>query len=607
MTVREILALHPSLEQIFDKHGLGGCGGPDGPQERLDFFAAVHKVDPNALLQELNAELTPNVRTTAGRSATETIQSDLKPLYPLFLRTSIILAATFGFSLGVLLLLNRLYGTLSEPLSSVNWVVHVQIHGAVQIYGWIGLFVMGMALHILPRFQGVPLVSRRYALAIYGTMLLGLGARVLAHPFPSSGPRDALLIVSSVALPMGSVLFGFFVLRTVRRTSRRRDWSETYLVSAVFWLVVAAVGHAVQMVYLIGTGSTFLPDSINEPVIHVALLGFAGLFAMGVSQKVLPSFLSLPTPSRRAMSVAVVAINAGLGVRFMAAMGGAVFSMPGLVSLSHLAAIVEAIGPVLFSLALFPWRRQGHFQLSSGTYPGYRRYLQAAYLWLVIAAFIEAGLAFRGLLGQEPSYLEASAGRHALALGYLTLMVTGFSLRVIPVFGGTQLVWSRLGDTAFWLLLTSVSLRVPFTLVAYPSPEVSAILTGVSGISGLLGLMCWGTVIWRTLSRAGAAGRHRQHSEGEPDHQPLIQLRARPAADEARAIRGAMTPAETVELFPATLSVFTSFGFDMLANQKMRDTLGRNITLEQAARMRGVPIAELLTELNEVAENRFKD
>ncbi|MBI2862834.1 MAG: DUF1858 domain-containing protein, partial [Chloroflexi bacterium] len=209
-------------------------------------------------------------------------------------------------------------------------------------------------------------------------------------------------------------------------------------------------------------------------------------------------------------------------------------------------------------------------------------------------------LTLRGLLGADLSYLDASAGRHALALGFLTLMVTGFSMRVIPVFEGVQLRLPGLADIAFWLLLASVTLRVPLTLAPLLSPDLNAALIGFSGVSGLVGLILWGTVIWRTLDNNGGMPAY-QRRNAEPSvpvmHQPLIQLRARPI-NPSWSIRGDMTPAEVVERFPVTLAVFASFGFDMLTNEHMRNTVGRRISIEQAARMRGVPLSDLLAELN---------
>ncbi len=56
-SVREILRQCPSARRIFDGHGLTGCGGGEGPVEPLSFFAAVHQVELEPLVAELNAEL----------------------------------------------------------------------------------------------------------------------------------------------------------------------------------------------------------------------------------------------------------------------------------------------------------------------------------------------------------------------------------------------------------------------------------------------------------------------------------------------------------------------------------------------------------------------
>jgi len=39
---------------VFDQYGLKGCGGLHGPYEQVDWFARLHGVDPNQLMQQLN-------------------------------------------------------------------------------------------------------------------------------------------------------------------------------------------------------------------------------------------------------------------------------------------------------------------------------------------------------------------------------------------------------------------------------------------------------------------------------------------------------------------------------------------------------------------------
>ncbi len=51
-SVREVVAEHPNTRRVFDRHGLQGCGGELGPNESLEFFAAVHQMDLSQLIRE---------------------------------------------------------------------------------------------------------------------------------------------------------------------------------------------------------------------------------------------------------------------------------------------------------------------------------------------------------------------------------------------------------------------------------------------------------------------------------------------------------------------------------------------------------------------------
>ena len=42
------------------------------------------------------------------------------------------------------------------PITAM-WPAIVQVHGHTQLAGWLGLFIMGVSLHVPPRLSGVPL------------------------------------------------------------------------------------------------------------------------------------------------------------------------------------------------------------------------------------------------------------------------------------------------------------------------------------------------------------------------------------------------------------------------------------------------------------------
>ena len=73
------------------------------------------------------------------------------------LKTALLMGAGGGFLLATVLTLSRAF---SVPLGAW-WEAAAQAHGHLQLYGWAGLFVLGVALHFLPRLRGTPLAGAR--------------------------------------------------------------------------------------------------------------------------------------------------------------------------------------------------------------------------------------------------------------------------------------------------------------------------------------------------------------------------------------------------------------------------------------------------------------
>jgi len=59
--------------------------------------------------------------------------------------------------------------------------------------------------------------------------------------------------------------------------------------------------------------------------------------------------------------------------------------------------------------------------------------------------------------------------------------------------------------------------------------------------------------------------------------------------------------ADVLAWFPQTEEVFLRYGFAPLKNPLLRRTLARRVTLRQAAKVGGVPVEELLADLNRAA------
>src|SRR6516164_4250701 len=93
------------------------------------------------------------------------------------LKAALLLGAGGGFVLATVLTLSRLF---SVPLGTW-WEAVAQAHGHLQLYGWAGLFVLGVALHFLPQLRGAPLAGVRLVPWFVGIMSTSLILRAVSQ------------------------------------------------------------------------------------------------------------------------------------------------------------------------------------------------------------------------------------------------------------------------------------------------------------------------------------------------------------------------------------------------------------------------------------------
>lgn len=194
-TLPEILRAYPHLRAILDRYGLEGRGGPEGPPETVAFFARAHGVEPDRLLAELRpAARAPRRKpeTCAGAQSPAGSQSGSESayragrsdtIYRRFFLAGIVATLTAGSAWGAVLLLR-----LGQARSFSALGVHdVNAHGHAQIFGWVGLFVMGFAYQAFPRFRHTRLAWPALAAASFWIMLLGLVLRTASEALGRPG------------------------------------------------------------------------------------------------------------------------------------------------------------------------------------------------------------------------------------------------------------------------------------------------------------------------------------------------------------------------------------------------------------------------------------
>ncbi len=207
MTVRDIIQRHPATFAVFMRHGLMGCGGPQGPVEPVAYFARVHGVDPDALLADLEAAAASGDVVPAEESITPQ-QLARENLYRRFLKAALLFTFTGGAALGAWALIAM---AIQGRLGGIGRGI-IQVHGHWQLFGWVGLFVVGIAYHILPRLAAVPLPSYPAAAASFALLVAGTVLRA-AQSLDPSAIRSTLLIGGALMELAGCALFAWTVTR----------------------------------------------------------------------------------------------------------------------------------------------------------------------------------------------------------------------------------------------------------------------------------------------------------------------------------------------------------------------------------------------------------
>ncbi len=221
MNVRDVIARWPWTIRVFERHGLTGCGGAHGPAEPLGFFATVHEVDPERLRRELEDAIAAGPPPEATAMAEATAPNDV---YPPFIKGAILATLTGGATLGlVALTIAGLKGSLETGLPW--WTPVIQAHGHVQIFGWVALFIMGVAYHVVPRFKATDLARPDLARRSFWLMATGLVARSLAQPYM----RESFAAAVGVA---GAVLARSQGLAAARRVAAAVQAGQMHLASS---------------------------------------------------------------------------------------------------------------------------------------------------------------------------------------------------------------------------------------------------------------------------------------------------------------------------------------------------------------------------------------
>jgi hypothetical protein len=368
-----------------------------------------------------------------------------------FILTGLCFLALPGTLLGVWNLLSIAEHHTGTGVSNA-WI---QAHGHAQLFGWVGTFILGISLYVLPKFRGRPLKRFGLAWAIWALWTAGVTWRWWAG-VSAQAWRPALVVSGAFELVALALVLRVVVFKGGDRgardepSKRPSDLGSWLGIFGFASLAVALVLNLGISIYVAATAAgPVYPATADRIFLLISLWGFAVPMAWGYNTRFVTVFLGLEAPAHRAAGVLCAAIVAivlcALARQFLLA--------------DLLALTSTAVG--IWALRVF--RRAPRPAKLVGAYPHYPAFVRLAYFWLVVGA----------LLGMAADLLPTHTGlggasRHAVTVGFLATLIFAIGPRILPSFlGGRELYSSTLMAASLWILNLGCVLRVSSEAIAY--------------------------------------------------------------------------------------------------------------------------------------------
>jgi hypothetical protein len=426
-------------------------------------------------------------------------------LHKSFFRAAIGVILTLGAVWGAILLLR--IGFL-RSFTSVS-LHEVNAHGHAQIFGWVGLFVMGFAYQMFPRFKQVALPSPKLARATLAMMIGGILLRSTMEPFVRITTWSLYPALLGGAVEIAALtIFAHQMWQVFTRSLQKLSGSDVLILSALGWLLVQAL---YTTWYLAATALAPTRDALlhlvslyQAPLRDIQIHGFAMLMVFGVSQRILPMFFGTRTIGRRSGFVLAALLN----ISVVAEVAG-FFLMR---SISYRWAAVWGLAALLMT-ACAVWQIWGLGIFRSFAKPDRSaKFVRVAHVWLLISLAMLLVLPvwqFVALPRLAPTSHAVEIGfshayygsiRHAITVGFISLMILGIGAYVARESSGLEGI--RL--TSLWIPFILVNLgcamRVGFQLLTDIN-ETAFPVAGVSGLLEVTGIAFWSAHMIRLMAR----------------------------------------------------------------------------------------------------------
>jgi uncharacterized protein involved in response to NO len=376
-------------------------------------------------------------------------ETNLSRMLMLYIATGLLFMFLPGTFLGVW---NLISISSRQTAASVS-AAWVQAHGHAQIFGWIGTFILGIGFYSLPKLRKSEPFAMSAAWLCWGLWTAGVVLRWAVNIYLW---RWRLMLPLSASLELLAFVIFFYCVsghkpeRSAGQQKKKFEpWVLVVISGTVGFLLTLTINLAGCLyVAAVGAGPAFSQD-FDQRFLALAAWGFLVPFVWGFSAKWLPVFLGLKAPRMPLLLFALSVDVAGVGLALAGKMRTAV--------------VILLLAAMLAPIALRLFEKTQQAPKIKGVHPSFPVFIRSAYLWLTVAAALGVWAAFT-----SGSHGIWGASRHALTVGFISIMVFSIGPRVLPAFSGMRLLFSsKLMFAGLSLLTIGCILRVSAEIIAY--------------------------------------------------------------------------------------------------------------------------------------------
>lgn len=387
----------------------------------------------------------------------------------------------------------------AESFTGVS--VHaINAHGHAQIFGWMGLFIMGFGFQTIPRMWNSTLPAPRLAAIAFLMLVVGLVARTTGMAMAESSSSAVPLAMSGGALEIVAIgLFAGIITTAFRRGTAPMTPSTAFILAGAGWFVaqtVWSVWHSwntmtatttEQLVWFIAT--------YQAPLRDLQIHGLALFMILGVSLHMLPKLFKMPEiEQRRAWWGFGLLITAVIGeaALFIAYRWTGNHALAGMLMVPWL---MLAAGVICVALPWKLWRPMPTGERSE-------KFIRMAFGWLAFSLMMLLAMPLYQVLSGIPfSHAYFGAVRHAITVGFVSMMIMGMAARVAAMHAGVAPPERASLMGPFVLINLGCFLRVSLQTLTDWHPAFFAVV-GISGLLEVTALAWWGGHIVRLIMRA---------------------------------------------------------------------------------------------------------